>query len=443
MSNTDNLTSELAASGTPARQRLYTAMWRWHFYAGLLSIPICMFLGTTGAIYLFKPFVEPLLYHDLQTVEVGDAKLPLSQQLEAAQSARPNARAGSITPGNDPKAATEVGMRTPSGENLLVYVNPYTGTVTGELDRSRMFMQQVRDLHGELMMGKFGTLFVELTACWTIVLIATGIYLWWPRPAFRLKGVFIPRLRQGSRIFWRDMHSVVAMYASAIVLVLLVTGLPWTTVWGGFFKEFQSTTGQARPLAAEFRVPFKSVKPEGARPLSLTNAIDVAHANGITSGYTITLPRGPEGTFGFTNRAMNLADSQFLFLNQYTGEVINQATWDDHPVAAKAVALGIRLHQGELFGVANLILMLIGALAVIWMSFSAAVMWWGRRPPGKLGVPARPAYWSIPRGIAAIILLLAILLPLVGVSLLLVLLFEKTVLKRVPRIRDWLGLTVS
>ena len=140
---------------------------------------------------------------------------------------------------------------------------------------------------------------------------------------------------------------------------------------------------------------------------------------------------------------MNLADSQFLFLNQYTGEVINQATWDDHPVAAKAVALGIRLHQGELFGVANLILMLIGALAVIWMSFSAAVMWWGRRPPGKLGVPARPADWSIPRGIAAIILLLAILLPLVGVSLLLVLLFEKTVLKRVPRIRDWLGLTVS
>lgn len=441
MSNIE--TSELPTSDRPARQRLYTAMWRWHFYAGLLSIPICMFLGTTGAIYLFKPFVEPILYHDLQTVSVGDTRLSLTQQLEAAQNSRPNAKAGNITPGTDPAAATEIGMRTQNGENLLVYVNPYTGVVAGELIRDRMFMQQVRNLHGELMLGEFGTLFVELTACWTIVLLATGIYLWWPRPTFHLRGVFIPRLRQGSRILWRDMHAVVAMYASAIVLVLLVTGLPWTTVWGGLFKEVQSRTGQARPLAAEFRVPFRSVKPEGARPLTLADAIVAAQAHGMASGYTITLPRGPDGTYGFTNQALNLAESQFLFLNQYTGEVINQATWDDHPTTAKAVALGIRLHQGELFGIVNLLLMLIGALAVIWMSFSAAVLWWQRRPQGRLGVPARPADWSLPRGIAVIILLLAILLPLVGASLLLVLLLEQTVLKRLPKVREWLGLTVT
>jgi uncharacterized iron-regulated membrane protein len=88
MSNIDN--PDLPTSVRPVRQRLYTAMWRWHFYAGLLSIPICIFLGTTGAIYLFKPFVEPLLYHDLQTVTVGDSTLSLTQQLEAAQSARPD-----------------------------------------------------------------------------------------------------------------------------------------------------------------------------------------------------------------------------------------------------------------------------------------------------------------------------------------------------------------
>ncbi|MBI1311077.1 hypothetical protein GC176_07190 [bacterium] len=83
----------------PQRQKLYTAIWRWHFYAGLLSIPICMFLGTTGAIYLFKPYVEPLLYCDLQTVAVGSEKLSLEQQLEAARAARPDAKAASLTPG--------------------------------------------------------------------------------------------------------------------------------------------------------------------------------------------------------------------------------------------------------------------------------------------------------------------------------------------------------
>lgn len=427
----------------PQRQKLYIAMWRWHFYAGLLSIPICIFLGTTGAIYLFKPYVEPLLYRDLQTVTVGSEKLSVEAQLEAVRAAMPDAKAAGITPGLEPQAATEVSMRTASGENLLVYVDPYTGAINGQLVRNRMFMQQVRDLHGELMMGKFGTLFVELTAGWTIILLATGIYLWWPRPALRVKGVFVPRLRQGSRIFWRDMHAVTAMYMSSIVLVLLITGLPWTSVWGGLFKQLQSATGQARPVAAGFRIPFKSERPDGARPLSLTDAIRVAHAHGVTGGYTISLPRGPAGTYGFTNRALKLEESDFLFLNQYTGDVISRATWDDHPAAAKAVAIGIRLHQGELFGITNLLLMLAGALAVIWMSFSAAVMWWQRRPQGRLGVPALPANWRVPRGIAVIMILLAILLPLVGASLLLVLLFEQTLLKRLPRVREWLGLNVA
>ena len=425
----------------PSRQKLYTAMWRWHFYAGLLSIPICMFLGVTGSIYLFKPYVEPLLYHGLQTVAVGGDKLPLEQQLEVAQAAWPKAAASSVTPGMEPQDATEVSMRTRSGENILVYVDPYTGNITGHLIRDRMFMQQVRNLHGELMLGKFGTLLVELTACWTIILLATGIYLWWPRPNFRLKGVFIPRLRQGARLFWRDMHAVVAMYASAIVLVLLITGLPWTTVWGSLFKQFQAATNQARPLAAEFRVPFKSARPEGASPLSLSDAIRFARGQGLTTGYTILLPRGSEGTFGFTNRAFKLDESDFLYINQYTGDVISRAGWNDHPVTAKAVALGIRLHQGELFGVANLLLMLTGALATVWMSFSAAVMWWQRRPQGKLGVPALPANWSIPQGIAVIIILFAVILPLAGLSLVILLLLEQAVLKRLPRTRNWLGLT--
>ena len=427
----------------PRSKKLYTVIWRWHFYAGLLSIPICMFLGTTGAIYLFKPYVEPLLYRDLQTVVVGSEKLSLEQQLEAARAARPDAEAASLTPGTEPQAATEISMRTRTGENLLVYIDPYTGAITGELVRSRMFMQQIRNLHGELMLGKFGTLFVELTACWTIILLATGIYLWWPRPGFRLKGVLIPRLRQGSRVFWRDMHAVVAMYASAIILVLLVTGLPWTTVWGGLFKQLQSATGQSRPLAAEFRVPFKSERPEGASQLSLTHAVQIAHSQGMTGPYTINLPRGPEGTYGFTNRSPNLSESNFLFLNRYTGRIISRATWDDHPAVAKTVATGIRLHQGELFGVANLLLMLTGALATIWISFSAAVMWWQRRPQGRLGIPALPADWDIPRGITAIILTLAIVLPLVGMSLLLLFLLEQTVLKRLPRVGEWLGLATA
>ncbi len=324
---------------------------------------------------------------------------------------------------------------------MLVYVNPYSGEVTGSLVRDQMLMQQVRDLHGELMLGAFGSAFVELTACWTIILLMTGLYLWWPRAGLRWKGVFVPRLHQGSRIFWRDLHAIVGVYSAAVVLVLLVTGLPWTNVWGGLFKRAQTATGQARPVAADFRVPYRSKRSDGSVPLTLPAALAIATDVGVPEGSTVKLPRGPEGTYGFINRAGNPAESDFLYLDQYSGKVLARANWDDHPISAKAVALGIRLHQGELFGAANLILMLLGALATVWLSATGVIMWWRRRPKGKLGVPEIPVDWRLPRGIAVITIVLAIGFPLVGASLILVYLFERFFLSRLPRASAWLGLS--
>ncbi|MGX1801745.1 PepSY domain-containing protein, partial [Brevundimonas naejangsanensis] len=32
----------------------YRAVWRWHFYAGVLVMPFLMLLTLTGGLYLFK-----------------------------------------------------------------------------------------------------------------------------------------------------------------------------------------------------------------------------------------------------------------------------------------------------------------------------------------------------------------------------------------------------
>lgn len=42
-------------------------------------------------------------------------------------------------------------------------------------------MDLIEKIHGELMAGTLGDRIVELAACWTIVLIVTGIYLWFPQ----------------------------------------------------------------------------------------------------------------------------------------------------------------------------------------------------------------------------------------------------------------------
>ncbi len=52
----------------------FRAVWRWHFFASFLVVPILLLLATTGLIYLFRFQLEPLLHPDLMKVEPSGAR---------------------------------------------------------------------------------------------------------------------------------------------------------------------------------------------------------------------------------------------------------------------------------------------------------------------------------------------------------------------------------
>src|ERR1700761_6528306 len=67
-------------------------------------------------------------------------------------------------------------------------------------------------------------------------MIVTGLFLWGPSNTRGLGGVLYPRFGLRGRPFWKDVHSVVGIYVSALALFLLFTGLPWAKSWGGYLK---------------------------------------------------------------------------------------------------------------------------------------------------------------------------------------------------------------
>ncbi len=40
---------------------LYRAVWRWHFYAGLLVLPFMITLAITGGLYLFHNEIDAVV----------------------------------------------------------------------------------------------------------------------------------------------------------------------------------------------------------------------------------------------------------------------------------------------------------------------------------------------------------------------------------------------
>ncbi len=466
--------------------RFYRTVWRWHFYAGLFIIPFMLILGTTGIIYLFKPQLDAAMYHNMMFVQPNDSMLPYAEQVQRAQSAYPDATVTQFIPNPAADRSAEVIVAAPTGRNLEVFVDPYAGTVLGVRDQERNLQAIARKIHGDLLIGSWGDYLIELAACWALVLLISGMYLWIPRKKISLLGTFIPRLwSQNKRIFWRDLHAVPGFYGALLIAFLLLTGLPWTGFWGDTFAQVwgrfpdemwddvpQSTvlTGSLNehgelfvPWAAEqMPMPLSSLSSRSLRGQEndelatlvvdtsssssdastvFNKVIALALKNGAPPGFTVAFPEEETGVYTVSAFPNDPRQEVTMHIDQYSGELLASVGWQDYGLIPKAVEMGVAIHMGKYFGLANQLLMLFAALVTILLSITGTVLWWQRRPKGLglIGAPAMPPYvqhWRVPLVIVAV---MGFIFPLVGLSLVAVLLFDYLVLSRVPILRRLFG----
>ncbi|MNG41219.1 hypothetical protein D3C84_1302590 [compost metagenome] len=66
-------------------------------------------------------------------------------------------------------------------------------------------------------------------------------------------------------------------------------------------------------------------------------------------------------------------------------------------------------------------------------------MWWKRKPSSTLGTPSLPKNFRLLKGVTVLIIILGIIFPLVGASLLFVFVLDWLVMKRIPAVKQWIG----
>ncbi|UZE29716.1 PepSY-associated TM helix domain-containing protein [Pseudomonas asplenii] len=443
----------------------YNLAWRWHFYAGLFVAPFMILLALTGIIYLFKPQLDPLMYGNLLKVEPGHHRISADEQLQRIHATYPQGRIKQYLPPADAGRSAQF-VVIQDGRELNVFIDPYRGNVLGEQDAKLNLQAVARALHGELMIGTVGDRLVELAAGWGVMLVVSGVYLWWPRGRSS-GGVLWPRLNARGRLLWRDLHAVSGFWGSILLLLMLLSGMTWTGFWGKQYAEvwnrfpdpmwnnmpksdvearsLNSAARQTVPWAVENTpMPMSGDHAEhmqhgaasagpAAPDVTLQQVVDIATARQIEPGYSITLPTTAEGVFTIAVFADDPRNDATLHVDQYTGSVLADVRWQQYGNVARATEMGVMLHEGKLFGPINQIAILLICLMILLGSISGLVMWWKRRPQGSLGVP--PLRHDLPRWKSAmlVMLVLAVLFPLVGASLIVVWLFDKLLLSRLGR----------
>jgi uncharacterized iron-regulated membrane protein len=471
------LQNEVAPRGLDHR-----TVWRWHFYAGLFCIPFILWLSVTGTIFLFHPQIQHYLDRPYDHLAI-EQRSTANAQVQAALAAVPGTTLDSYQLPSTSSSAAEV-LVDKGSEQFRVYVHPQTLAILKIDNEDHRVDTFTSRLHGELLMGKYGSWIIELAGSWAVVMIVTGLFLWWPSDTKGLGGVLYPRLGLNGRAFWKDIHSVVGIYVSVFALFLLFTGLPWAKSWGGYLKAIRHfsaghavtqdwTTTSAQVLAArQARSTTAMEDMQGMSGMhSMENMPGMEHAQHAIFGRHTTMLAGPDAFVAIDKLVTTVAPLGLpnpvlisppmhaggnwtarsdtrdrplrvdLVLNAQTGAVVKRTDFHSKPWLDRAIGFGIAAHEGQLFGLVNQLVSLFTTVSLVILSVSGVVMWRKRKPEGVLGAPNPIRRVRFSAGLITILLVLGLYFPLLGGSMILVYLAERFLIPRSTNVRNWLGLT--
>lgn len=306
-------------------------------------------------------------------------------------------------------------------------------------------------MHGQLLLGNVGSVIMEMVASWTIALIVTGVLLWWPRHQRGLAG---PRLGTKGRTRWRDIHAVTGVWISVFLVLFLVSGLPWSFVWGHALQSVENTVGRltsvkdweigavpaatviaGHPVGQPQKLPVKDGMdmpgmdmpavstsfPEGGLVSGLDTVVQTASTLSLPAPVIIT-PSGSMWTVRSDTQNRPLRESVTVTPD---GHVTTQATFAPKGLMDRIIGYGVAAHEGQLFEGVNQVINLVVVTGLLMMSSAATVLWLKRKPVGSVGAP--PAMSSQKYGIVGIttLVILGLLLPELGTALLVLVLANR------------------
>lgn len=454
----------------PRRTNWFAAFWRWHFYGSLIVIPVLFALSVSGMTYMFRAQVDAWTHPGVLTVSAAaDAeRLPLSAQEAAVRAAFPDREIISATDNSGDRATVFVTELGDVSRN--VYVDPFRAAVTGDLSEDDLVSTWAERVHGDLLLGdgEVGDRIVELGASWAIVLTVTGFLIFFLGRKPR-RGAVRKKTR-GARL--RSLHALVGLPVGLGILMLVVSGLPWTGVWGSAAESVAGTSGGSlwaddpggeSTVEAQIERGNGSSSPAGwevaglpagtstgsGTPVSIDAAVAASRGEGAPEPYFITYPEGESGVFSvygyqWANNG-NPAEADVtlqktVHVDQYSGAPVAVYGYDDYSAVAQVVANGIAIHEGRRFGPVNMILTTLFCLAVLFMCVSAPIMWWKRRGTAT-GIVAPRARLPLlaNRLLLVAVIALGVFLPLFGLSVLVILAFDQLIVRRIPRLRRAFG----
>ncbi|WBA43429.1 PepSY-associated TM helix domain-containing protein [Hymenobacter canadensis] len=421
-----------------------------HLYLSLASGLIIAVVCFTGGVLVFEKELEQAWHPERYfVVPAATPRQPLTQLTAAVRAYKPDARIAGLKVYADPTRTVEISLagapggpgdgRKPEaaraersgqpgtgaadkgqngkegqgpnagkgggegGRGPVVFVNPYTAAVTGELNYRETFFFSMMALHRGMVGGVVGKLVVGVSTLLFLVIIGTGLVLWWPASRKAMQQRLQVKWSGGWKRLNHDLHVVLGFYSALVLFVFAFTGLAWSFEW--FNKGIYAVTNS--PL--ERPEPPVSVVPAGLAALTPAASDTATPAQPATSAtapsfsadaalaqaqklapmavyYSLQLPKDPTGSIKVaTLRPNALYDNATdeVYLDQYSGRVLKSQTYEQRNLGQRVRGLFKPVHTGSIFGWPSKIVSLVVCLLGVTFPITGTIMWLNRLKKGR------------------------------------------------------------
>ena len=380
-------------------------MGKTHLWLGLMSGLVVFILGITGCIYVFEEEIKSLVYTNKLTVTSPHNVSPklLSENFKSAQRALgpdkpityihlPNEKSKSQLFWARGSYEEPIDNWSYSGSmyDFIAYVNPYTSNVLKVENRFLEFFEVNRKLHTSLLLRPdIGHKVVGTATLIFVIMLITGLILWWPRNrGARKQRVWF---RWKSITKWKrknyDLHNILGFYSMFLAIFIALTGLVWSFKWFENSVRWVANGGQTIE-----RERVRTVSDPGL--VSSSHPLDMIYST-ITTNYSeaekyyIIPPKDSLGVFISSVIFKDRTRIVTLLFDQYNGKQLLSYRWNDYTNGDKLRALNYDIHVGAIGGIVGKTIAFFVSLFSASLPVTGFMIWYGRRKKKKNKCSAR------------------------------------------------------
>jgi uncharacterized iron-regulated membrane protein len=359
-----------------------------HRWLGFISGLVVFIVSITGCLFCFQDEIQDAMYSYRTVQNTGKPYVQPSQLIAEVKKAYPKASPDFIYYYGDERPAGVLANQGKDGYEY-VFLNPYTGKITHHEKPQTNFFIIVEYIHLYLLLPPaVGKWIVGVSVIIFMLIMITGLILWWPKRKSDRKRSFT--IKWGGR--WRrlnyDLHNVLGFYATSIAIILSITGL--AIAFEPVSKAIYNMANIGKNISYKDEVTEPKSDSLKRGGIAKQPVVDIAFAYARQQApnaqmfllHNDPLVSGAIGV-GAYPKSMHYARATGFEFDKYNGKLLKSYIYEKKSPGLKLTEMNYDIHVGQILGLAGKIIAFLASLICASLPVTGFIIWWGKRKKAK------------------------------------------------------------